>query len=127
MLETSGDKKKSERTKKKNDIDNKYEELTYKTTNAWDNPHFDKKCINALIEDYKAFMNKAKTEREFIKESVALAKKNKFKNLDEISEGSLKPGDKVYRVVKDRLMLLSVGPKACRRRHQNSWSPCRLS
>lgn len=108
MLETSGDKKKSERTKKKNDIDNKYEELTYKTTNAWDNPHFDKKCINALIEDYKAFMNKAKTEREFIKESVALAKKNKFKNLDEISEGSLKPGDKVYRVVKDRLMLLSV-------------------
>lgn len=108
MLETSGDKKKSERTKKKNDIDNKYEELTYKTTNAWDNPHFDKKSINALIEDYKAFMNKAKTEREFIKESVALAKKNKFKNLDEISEGSLKPGDKVYRVVKDRLMLLSV-------------------
>lgn len=61
-----------------------------------------------MIEDYKAFMNKAKTEREFIKESVALAKKNKFKNLDEISEGSLKPGDKVYRVVKDRLMLLSV-------------------
>lgn len=108
MLETSGDKKKSERTKKKNDIDNKYEELTYKTTNAWDNPHFDKKSSNALIEDYKAFMNKAKTEREFIKESVALAKKNKFKNLDEISEGSLKPGDKVYRVVKDRLMLLSV-------------------
>jgi aspartyl aminopeptidase len=108
MLETSGDKKKSERTKKKNDIDNKYEELTYKTTNAWDNPHFDKKSINTLIEDYKAFMNKAKTEREFIKESVALAKKNKFKNLDEISEGSLKPGDKVYRVVKDRLMLLSV-------------------
>ena len=30
MLETSGDKK--NQNKKKNDIDNKYEELTYKTT-----------------------------------------------------------------------------------------------
>jgi hypothetical protein len=34
-------------------------------------------------------MNKAKTEREFIKESVTLAKQNNFINLDEA--GDIKP------------------------------------
>lgn len=84
------------------------EELSYKAINAWDNPKFNKKSIISFCEGYKSFMNKAKTEREFIKESVTLAKQNNFINLDEAGDIKLKPGDKVYRVFKERLMLLAV-------------------
>lgn len=84
------------------------DELAYKPINAWDSPHFSKKDIMAFGEGYKAFMNRAKTEREFIKESVALARQHKFVNIDGIGEDMLKPGDRVYRVVKDKLMLLAV-------------------
>jgi len=83
-------------------------ELNYKAINAWDNQNFDRNSIMSFCEDYKSFMNKAKTEREFIKESVILARKNKFINLDEVDDMKLKPGDKVYRVFKERLMLLAV-------------------
>ncbi len=115
MLEIPGEKKKIGRPKKttatKNAtkmVNNKFDELSYNTINAWDNPRFDRSSLSAFNESYKSFMNKAKTEREFIKESVALALKNNFKNLDTLSESSLKPGDKVYRVVKEKLMILSV-------------------
>jgi aspartyl aminopeptidase len=84
------------------------QDLEYKPVNAWDNPVFTKNNIMAFSENYKIFMNKAKTEREFIKESVALAKQYKFINIDESGDKKLKPGDKVYRVLKDKLMLLAV-------------------
>lgn len=88
-------------------------DLTYKPMNSWDNPKFSKRNIASFSEGYKAFMNKAKTEREFIKESIILAKQKGFKNLDELGETKLNAGDKVYRVVKDKLMLLAViGKKA---------------
>lgn len=83
-------------------------DLNYKTVNAWDNPKFNRRSIMSFSEGYKAFMNKAKTEREFIKESIILAKQNNFINLDEAGDIRLKPGDKVYRVFKEKLMLLAV-------------------
>lgn len=84
------------------------QDLTYKPINAWDNSKFNKRDITAFCENYKAFMNTAKTEREFIRESVALAKKNKFLNIDELGDKKLKPGDRVYRVIRDKLLLLAV-------------------
>ncbi len=83
-------------------------ELNYKTVNVWDNPQFNRRSIMSFSEGYKSFMNKAKTEREFIKESVILAKQNNFINLDEAGDVKLKPGDKVYRIFKEKLMLLAV-------------------
>lgn len=83
-------------------------ELAYKPINAWDNTKFNKRQIMAFSEGYKAFMNKARTEREFIRETLVLAKLKGYRNLDELGETKLNPGDKVYRVVKDKLMLLSV-------------------
>lgn len=83
-------------------------ELNYKAINAWDNQKFSKRSIMSFCENYKALMNKAKTEREFIKESVALAKLNNFINIDELGNTMLKPGDRVYRIVKEKLMLLAV-------------------
>ncbi|MGI6085062.1 MAG: hypothetical protein ACOYIF_06410, partial [Acetivibrionales bacterium] len=82
--------------------------LSYKAINAWDNPKFSKRSIMSFCENYKTFMNKAKTEREFIKESVTLAKLNNFINIDEPGNTMLKPGDRVYRVVKEKMMLLAV-------------------
>lgn len=82
-------------------------DLNYKAINAWDNPKFSRRNIMSFSEGYKTFMNKAKTEREFIKESVVLAKQNNFINLDE-AVSKLNPGDKVYRVFKEKLMLLAV-------------------
>jgi aspartyl aminopeptidase len=95
-----------EANKSANKIDPK--DLKYKTVNAWDNPKFNRRSIMSFSEGYKAFMNKAKTEREFIKESIILAKQNNFINLDEAGDIRLKPGDKVYRVFKEKLILLAV-------------------
>ncbi len=50
--------------------------------------------MNNLIDRYKNFLDKGKTERECIKEIVALAEKSGYKNLEELK--SVKAGDKVY-------------------------------
>ncbi len=50
--------------------------------------------MNNLIDRYKSFLDKGKTERECIKEIVALAEKSGYKNLEELK--SVKAGDKVY-------------------------------
>ena len=91
--------------------------LVYKTENAWDNSSFSAEQIRSFCDGYKHFLNKAKTEREFVKEAEAIAVKNGFRNLDDIlktNTARLKPGDKVFRIVKKKLMLLSViGKKPC--------------
>lgn len=78
----------------------------------------DKKCGWADLEDekkneiysycnsYMEFLNKGKTEREIIKESKYIAESNGFKNLDEVD--SLKPGDKVFYINKNKAMYLAV-------------------
>lgn len=81
--------------------------LTYESVNVWDST-LPKDEIMSFSEGYKAFLDKAKTEREFIKESIKVAEENGYKNLDALGETKLNPGDKVYRVVKGKLMLLSV-------------------
>jgi aspartyl aminopeptidase len=89
-----------------------YSDLKYNTTNVWDNSSFSKNEIFTFAEDYKKFMNKARTEREFIKESKILAMQKGFKNIDEIGDKPLKPGEKVFRVVREKMMLLAtIGKK----------------
>jgi aspartyl aminopeptidase len=83
-------------------------DLQYNSINVWDNSSFNKSKILTFCDEYKTFLNKAKTEREFIKESVAQAKENGYRDLDELGDTPLNPGDKVYRVIKGKLMLLAV-------------------
>ncbi|MCC8192582.1 MAG: aminopeptidase [Ruminococcus sp.] len=59
-----------------------------------------------FCEDYKKFLNVAKTEREAVKEAVRLAKANGFVEFD--FDKKLKPGDKVYKVNRDKAILLAV-------------------
>lgn len=94
-------------TLKKSTLNNKKpDDLTYRPINSWES-NFNKSEVMAFSEGYKAFMNKARTERECIKESILLAKQNGYKSIDEFS-GKLTPGDKVYRVIKDKLLLLAI-------------------
>ncbi len=50
--------------------------------------------MSNLIERYKSFLDNGKTERECVREAVALAEKKGYKDLFSVS--SLKSGDKVY-------------------------------
>lgn len=54
--------------------------------------------VFAFAEGYKAFMSRCKTERECVKEFIAIAERHGYRNLEElISQGrALRPGDKVY-------------------------------
>ena len=67
--------------------------------NAW-NKYDSKDEIFAFAEGYKDFISKGKTEREVVKLAIALAEKKGFKSLDSLK--TLKPGDKVYAVNKNK-------------------------
>ncbi len=66
--------------------------------------------VNEFAERYKAFLGKGKTERECVKEAVALAKKNGFKDLGALIEKgkALKAGQKLYYTYMDKCVMLFV-------------------
>ena len=87
------------------------EKLTYKKKNYYEvASKEEKKEIFAFAEDYKAFLDAAKTEREACAVSVALAKKQGF---SEYHFGDpLKAGDKKYFVNRDkRVVVFRIGTK----------------
>ena len=90
--------------------------LVYKPVNAWDNKTMTESKIEKFSKGYKAFLDKAKTEREFVREAEDLAIRNGFVDIEKIlsEKTPLNPGDKVYRIVRKKLMLLAViGEKPC--------------
>jgi aspartyl aminopeptidase len=92
----------SEENVKKVDLTKKYEY-------AWDKySKEDLKRVFELSKGYIDFMSKCKTERECIKEFIAMAEEKGYKNLkDIIDEGtSLNPGDKVYANNMDKTLAL---------------------
>jgi len=84
--------------------------LVYKTENAWDIKSMVENRIEKFSKGYKAFLDKAKTEREFVREAEELAIRNGFVDLDKVlsEKTPLNPGDKVYRIIKKKLMMLAV-------------------
>ena len=66
----------------------------------------DIKAADEFCVGYKSFLDDAKTEREAVKEAVRLAKENGFLEFD--FSKKLKPGDKVYKVNRDKAVLLAV-------------------
>jgi len=82
--------------------------LAYNKKTVWD--HLtgpEKQEVMNIAEDYKSFLARAKTERESAALVVEHAKSRGFIALDSVS-GSLKPGDRVYRLVKGKSVLLAV-------------------
>lgn len=87
------------------------DKLFYKRNNIWEKVEGEEiKKAFEFCEAYKRFIDIGKTEREFARETEETAKKHGFVNLDRIiREGrKLNPGDKVYRVVHKKTVLLAV-------------------
>lgn len=62
--------------------------------------------IFAFAEEYRQFLGKSKTEREFVKEAKKLAEKEGFRDLAKVKQ--LKVGDKVYAINRNKNLCLFV-------------------
>ena len=69
----------------------------------------DKEACDAFAEEYKAFINKSKTEREFTQNGIEAAVSLGFCDISQ--KKVLKPGDKVYSSIKDKGLILAVAGK----------------
>ena len=66
----------------------------------------EKSKVFEVSEKYIEFLNKSKTEREFIKNAKKLADENGFKDIMEYE--TLKPGDKIYFINREKSMYLGI-------------------
>lgn len=83
------------------------EKLFHQKKNGWENINEEqKKQIFSVSKSYMEFLNKAKTEREFIKEAKKMADKNGYKDI--MMFETLKPGDKVYFINREKSMYLAI-------------------
>ena len=87
------------------------EELKEKLFNKKDNgletlDSNQKEEVFDLSKKYMDFLNVAKTEREFIKHARKLANENGYKDIMEFD--TLKPGDKIYFVNREKSMYLAI-------------------
>lgn len=86
------------------------EKLNYRTGPSWEKLSTDEKNKTlSYCEEYKKFLNTAKTERRAAKEIVRLATEKGFKSFDDVRTGSsLVPGDKVYFLNNEKSVVLAV-------------------
>ena len=66
----------------------------------------EKAAMNAYCEDYKTFLDKSRTEREAVRYTVQLADARGYRPYHR--GDALKPGDKIYRVNRDKAIMLAV-------------------
>ncbi len=72
----------------------------------------EKKSLEKLCTNYRAFLSECKTERECIKEIISQAEKAGYKNLEHViaNQETLQAGDKVYSVcMKKSIVLFNIG------------------
>ena len=64
--------------------------------------------LTDLTEDYKEFLSSGKTERECVRQSVKMAQKAGYRDLEEMihNREELKPGDQVYRTWMEKAIVL---------------------
>lgn len=83
------------------------EKLFNKKDNGWETLGSNQKEeVFDLSKKYIDFLNVAKTEREFIKHARKLANENGYKDIMEFD--TLKPGDKIYFVNREKSMYLAI-------------------
>ena len=83
------------------------EKLFHKKENGWNTVDTRKKeAIFNFSKEYMNFLNKAKTEREFIVEATKMAQANGYKDIAEFEK--LQPGDKIYFVNRGKSMYLAI-------------------
>ena len=89
----------------KSEVELLKEKLFNKNENGWLKASSIEDIFN-YAKGYINFMNNAKTEREIVKESKKIAESNGFKNISEYN--TLKPGDKVYYINREKSMYLAI-------------------
>ena len=73
-----------------------------------------RKEMSIFSDEYRSFLNRTKTEREFVCEAVKLAEAEGFTNINE-SVGELNPGDRLYAVNRNKnVCLFVIGEKPIR-------------
>ncbi len=83
------------------------EKLFNKKENGWNTKsEEDRKTIFDYAKGYMDFMNKSKTEREIIQSSKKIAEANGFRDIKKFD--TLKAGDKVYYINREKSMYLAV-------------------
>lgn len=89
----------------KSEVEMLKDKLFNKKENGWNSVENITKIMN-YAKGYIDFMNESKTEREIIKSSKKIAESNGFKCICEYE--TLKPGDKVYYINREKSMYLAV-------------------
>ena len=83
------------------------EKLFNNKKNGWESVSEEEgRNIFNYCDGYMKFLNEAKTEREIVKRATEIAKENGYKEISEYS--TLKAGDKVYYINKDKNLFLAV-------------------
>ena len=103
------------------------EELLRNRKSGWEEiSEEEKEKIFKFTDEYIEFMNSAKTEREIVKKTEEIVRKNGFKSLEEYSE--LYPGDKVYYINREKKYLYSSNRRReLRRWHKHCRGTCRFT
>ncbi len=90
-----------------NKKDERREKLFYNQKNAYKQiSESDRQAMDAYIAGYRAYLDKARTERLAVREAVALVEKAGFRPYT--YGGKVQPGDKVYSVNRDKALMLAV-------------------
>ena len=70
-----------------------------------------RKEMSVFSDEYRSFLNRSKTEREFVTETIKIAEAEGFTNIND-SIGELNPGDRIYAVNRGKnICLFVVGEK----------------
>ncbi len=84
-----------------------YESLSYNKKNAYLTMTFDEKQeMNKLCDSYRGFLDAGKTERECVIESIKMAEDAGFVDMDKLK--TLKAGDKVYKINRNKNIFMAV-------------------
>ncbi len=82
------------------------EKLFRPNQNGWNSANLDTNKIMTFAQEYIEFINKAKTERECVKEFTKILKENGFQNLNDVQ--NLKAGAKVYYINRHKNIYAAV-------------------
>ena len=84
-----------------------FNELSYKRKNVYENlSEQEYKEMFELCDEYREFLDEGKTERECVEKSIKMAELHGFKNINSVKQ--LKTGDKVYKINRNKNILLAV-------------------
>ncbi len=66
----------------------------------------EKQIIFKFSDEYIEFLNRSKTEREFVKSAKVILEENGYKNIEDVD--NIYPGDKVYYCNRGKSMYIAV-------------------